>query len=183
MDQAACFQSVSSSGLPPPETRERALYARLGKLGISWKTYEHPPVFTVEEAAALYAQQPGGHTKNLFLKDKKDGLWLVVARDDLSIDLNTLSKQLGAPRFSFGAAELLMATLGVPPGSVTPFALMNDTRHTVTPVLDEGMLALDPLNFHPLRNDRTTAIAAQDLLKFVRATHGEPIIAKLPLRA
>ena len=179
---AASEASVSEAGLPSPDAREAALYARFGELGISWKTHEHAPVFTVEEAAALYAQQPGGHTKNLFLKDKKDGLWLVVARDDLSIDLNALSRQLGTPRFSFGSAELLIATLGIAPGSVTPFALMNDRARIVTAVLDEGMLALDPLNFHPLRNDRTTAVSAADLLTFVRAVSGEPVIATLPLR-
>ncbi len=105
-----------------------------------------------------------------------------MARDDLSIDLNALSKQLEAPRFSFGSAALLIATLGIAPGSVTPFALVNDTRRIVRLVLDEEMLALDPLNFHPLRNDRTTAISPADLLTFVRAVSGEPIIAKLPLR-
>jgi Ala-tRNA(Pro) deacylase len=182
VDQTARAEGVSEAGLPSPDAREAALYARFRELGIAWKTYEHAPVFTVEEAAALYAQQPGGHTKNLFLKDKKDGLWLVVARDDLAIDLNALSKQLGAPRFSFGSAELLIATLGIAPGSVTPFALMNDTGRVVTPVLDEGMLAIEPLNFHPLRNDRTTAVSSADLLKFVRAAANEPVIAKLPLR-
>lgn len=165
-----------------PQDREAALYARFTELGIGWKTYEHAPVFTVEDASALYAQQPGGHTKNLFLKDKKDGLWLVVARDDLSIDLSALSKQLGAPRFSFGSADLLMETLGVAPGSVTPFALMNDDARRVRCVLDDAMLALEPLNFHPLRNDRTTAIAATDLLRFVRSVSAEPVIAVLPVR-
>jgi len=106
----------------------------------------------------------------------------VVARHDLKIDLNALSKQLGCQRFSFGSAELLIAALGVAPGSVTPFALMNDTTQLVRPVLDEGMPALDPLNFHPLRNDRTTAIAAKDLLNFVRALGHEPLVAKLPVR-
>ncbi len=168
--------------LPPPEDREAALYARLRTLGIGWKTYEHAPVFTVEEAAALYDGQPGGHTKNLFLKDKKDGLWLVVVRDELRVDLNALSKQLGSPRFSFGSAELLIATLGIAPGSVTPFSVMNDTGGKVRLVLDEGMLALAPLNFHPLRNDRTTAIAAVDLPKFIRACGHEPLIVKIPER-
>ena len=125
---------------------------------------------------------PGGHTKNLFLKDKKGGLWLVVAREDMAVDLKALSTILGAPRFSFGAPELLIATLGVPPGSVTPFALMNDRERRVRVVLDEGMLASDPLNFHPLRNDRTTSIAARDLLAFVRACGHEPAILPLPER-
>ena len=156
--------------------------ARLEALGIETRTHAHDPVFTVEEAQGLRGALPGGHTKNLFLKDKKGGLWLVVAREDLAVDLGALSKQLGAPRFSFGAPELLIATLGVPPGSVTPFALINDREARVRVVLDEGMLALDPLNFHPLRNDRTTAIAAADLPRFVRACGHEPIIAALPER-
>ena len=180
MDQAVGALSVT---LPSPDEREAALYARLTTLGIAWKTHEHAPVFTVEEAAALYASQPGGHTKNLFLKDKKNGLWLVVARDELRIDLNGLSRQLGAPRFSFGAAQLLIETLGIEPGSVTPFAVMNDVECKVRLILDEGMLALEPLNFHPLRNDRTTAITAADLLKFIRACEHEPVIAKLEERA
>ena len=179
MDQTAGAEDVS---LPSAEARETALYERFRSLGIGWKTFEHAPVFTVEEAAALYDSQPGGHTKNLFLKDKKDGLWLVVACDALRIDLNALSKQLGSPRFSFGSAELLIATLGIEPGSVTPFSVMNDTDGKVRLVLDEAMLALAPLNFHPLRNDRTTAIAPQDLLKFVRACGHEPMIVALPER-
>jgi len=166
--------------LTSPDEREAALYERFRALGIGWTTQAHAPVFTVEEAAALYASQPGGHTKNLFLKDKKDGLWLVTLRDDLRADLNALARTLGAPRFSFGSAELLVATLGIEPGSVTPFAVMNDTAGKVRLVLDEGMLALAPLNFHPLRNDRTTAITADDLLKFVRACQHDPVIATIP---
>jgi Ala-tRNA(Pro) deacylase len=168
--------------LPSADAREQALYDRFCALGIAWTTQAHAPVFTVEEATALYAQQPGGHTKNLFLKDKKDGLWLVTLRDDLRADLNALAKALGAPRFSFGSADLLVAALGIEPGSVTPFAVMNDRDSKVRLVLDEGMLALEPLNFHPLRNDRTTAIAARDLLAFVRACGHEPVIVAIPER-
>jgi len=169
-----------ASPLPSPEAREEALYDRFQALGIGWKTYAHAPVFTVAEADAVHDSVPGGHTKNLFLKDKKGGLWLVVVRDRLRVDLNALARQLGAPRYSFGSAELLVATLGIEPGSVTPFALMSDTDHLVRPVLDEGMLALDPLNFHPLRNDRTTAISAAGLLRFIHSTGHEPLIAELP---
>jgi Ala-tRNA(Pro) deacylase len=142
--------------LPSPEAREEALYERLRALGIAWKTYEHAPVFTVAEADAVHDSVPGGHTKNLFLKDKKGGLWLVVVRDRLRVDLNALAKQLGAPRFSFGSAELLIATLRIEPGSVTPFALMSDTNHLVRPILDEGMLALElpPLAHRPYHRDR-----------------------------
>jgi Ala-tRNA(Pro) deacylase len=169
-----------ASPLPSPEAREAALYGWLRTLGIAWKTYEHIPVFTVAEAGAVHDSVPGGHTKNLFLKDRRNGLWLVVLRDRLRVDLNALAKQLAAPRFSFGTAELLVATLGIEPGSVTPFALISDANHLVRPILDEGMLALDPLNFHPLRNDRTTAISPGDLLAFVRACGHDPIIAALP---
>jgi Ala-tRNA(Pro) deacylase len=170
------------TALPSADEREAALYERLRRLGIAWTTYAHTPVFTVEEAAGLYDGQPGGHSKNLFLKDKKDGLWLVTVRDDLRVDLTALSKALGSPRFSFGSAELLRETLGVEPGSVTPFAVMNDTRGLVRLVLDAGMLALAPLNFHPLRNDRTTAIAPGCLLAFARDTGHEPLIVEIPVR-
>ena len=169
-----------SGGLPSPDEREAKLYKRFRELGIAWKTHSHAPVFTVEEARALRGSLPGGHTKNLFLKDKKDGLWLVVLREDFRVDLGALARQIGAPRFSFGSAEHLEAKLGVPAGSVTPFALINDTPRAVRVVLDEEMLALDPLNFHPLRNDRTTAIAPRDLLSFIRSGSHEPLICHLP---
>jgi len=171
---------MTSSELPSPDKREAALYERLRALGIAWTKFEHAPVFTVEEAAEVNRVQPGGHTKNLFLKDKKGGLWLVVLRDDFRLDLNTLSRQIGASRFSFGSGELLVTTLGVPPGSVTPFALMNDPGHRVRVVLDEAMLRLDPINFHPLRNDRTIAVSAHDLLKFIADCGHAPQIATLP---
>src|SRR5436190_19199775 len=101
------------------------LFARLDRLGIPYRTHHHPPVFTVAESAALRGALPGGHCKSLFLKDKKGGLWLAVMLEHRRIDLNRLAEQLGAPRFSFGSAALLEEVLGVTPGSVTPFALMN----------------------------------------------------------
>ncbi len=156
------------------------MYERLTALGIAWTKFEHVPVFTVEEAAAVNLRLPGGHTKNLFLKDKKGGLWLVVLRDDFRLDLNALSKQIGSPRFSFGSGELLIATLGVPPGSVTPFSLINDPENKVRVVLDAAMLEREPVNFHPLRNDRTIAIRAADLLKFIAACGHSPRIETLP---
>jgi Ala-tRNA(Pro) deacylase len=169
-----------ANGLPSPEVREAALYDRLRALGIAWKTYEHAPVFTVGESSTVLDTLPGGHTKNLFLKDKKGGLWLVVVRAQLRVDLPALAKQLGAPRFSFGSPGLLIATLGIEPGSVTPFALLNDTEMKVRVVLDEAMLKLEPLNYHPLRNDRTTAIAAADLVRFVEACGHTPLVAPIP---
>jgi Ala-tRNA(Pro) deacylase len=156
------------------------LFARLDALGIAHRTYEHAPVFTVEESRAACAHVPGSHTKNLFLKDRKNNLWLVVARENLQVDLGALSRALEAPRFSFGSAELLIATLDVPPGSVTPFALMNDPHGKVRVVFDAGMMTHDLLNFHPLRNDRTTAISPDDLLKFARDTGHAPVVMELP---
>ena len=159
------------------------LFARLDALGIAHRTYAHPPVFTVAEAAALRGELPGGHCKSLFLKDKKGGLWLVIALEESRIDLKRLAGALKAPRFSFGSAELLQEVLCVTPGSVTPFALANDTAHRITVVLDQDMLAHDPLNYHPLENDRTTAIASSDLLRFIAANGHRPRIVDLATAA
>jgi Ala-tRNA(Pro) deacylase len=151
------------------------LFARFDALGIAHVTYRHRPVFTVEEGRDLKAQMPGGHTKNLFLKDKKGAHFLLCAISDTVIDLNAVSKLLGAGRFSFGSAERLMQHLGVGPGSVTLFALINDPDRTVTLVLDEALFAYDLVNFHPLKNDATTAISPADMLKFVRSLGRDPI--------
>jgi len=161
-----------------PLTPEQ-LFARLDAIGIAHRTYSHPPVFTVVEAVALRGQLPGGHCKSLFLKDKKGGLWLVVALEERRIDLKRLADALGAPRFSFGNADLLFGVLGVRPGSVTPFALANDTAQRVAVVLDRFMLEHDPLNYHPLENDRTTAIAPGDLLRFIEACGRRPRLVDL----
>ena len=163
---------------PPPLTPDQ-LFSRLDGLGIAHKTYSHPPVFTVAEAVKLRGQLPGGHCKSLFLKDKKGGLWLVVALEECRVDLKRLADRLAAPRFSFGNAELLYQALGVRPGSVTPFALANDPDHRVTVVLDRAMLGRDPLNYHPLENNRTTAIAPADLLRFIAACGHAPRLLDL----
>jgi len=155
------------------------LFARLDRLGIAHRTYTHPAVFTVAEATALRGALPGGHCKSLFLKDKKSGLWLVVALEERRIDLKALAAELGAPRFSFGGAELLYEILCVRPGSVTPYALVNDPGQRVRVVLDRGMLDHDPLNYHPLENDRTTAIAPHDLLRFIEDCGHRPQIVEL----
>ncbi|HLJ20222.1 MAG TPA: prolyl-tRNA synthetase associated domain-containing protein [Stellaceae bacterium] len=155
------------------------LLARFEALGIAERTYEHPAVFTVEEAKALRGKLPGGHCKSLFLKDKKGGLWLAVMLEERRIDLKLLADRLGAPRFSFGSAELLQEVLGVTPGSVTPFAVINDRAQRVTIVLDSEMLRHDPLNYHPLINTKTTAVSPADLLKFIRDCGHEPRVLSL----
>src|SRR5258708_11696771 len=114
---------TDKNGLPSPDAREAVLKARLDALEITTRTHAHAPVFTVEEARALRGALPGTHTKNLFLEDRRGGLWLVVAREELQIDLNALSKTLAAPRFSFGKPETMIAVLRIAPGAVTPFAL------------------------------------------------------------
>ncbi len=150
------------------------LFACLSDLGIETETHQHAPVFTVEEAQAHCGHLPGGHCKSLFLKDKKGGLWLVVTLDERPVSLKALAKALGAKTFSFAKPELLMEVLGVIPGAVTPFALINDTGHRVNLVLDAGMMALDLLNYHPLSNDATTAITPQGLRQLIASFGHQP---------
>jgi Ala-tRNA(Pro) deacylase len=153
------------------------LFAYLDRLGITHATVTHAPVFTVEEARALRGRVAGAHTKNLFLKDKKDALFLVVALEEAVIELKSLHRRIGASgRFSFGSAELLRGTLGVEPGSVTPFAVLNDTPARVNVVLDAVMMRQQVLNYHPLRNTMTTTIARDDLVAFLTATGHPPRI-------
>jgi Ala-tRNA(Pro) deacylase len=153
------------------------LFVFLDRLEIAHKTVTHPPLFTVEESQALRGQIPGGHTKNLFLKDKKDVLFLVVALEDAIIDLKSLHRRLGATgRFSFGSADLMRKTLGVEPGSVTPFGLINDTGQRVSVILDDAMMRHAVLNYHPLVNTMTTTIANSGLIRFIEATGHRPRI-------
>jgi Ala-tRNA(Pro) deacylase len=154
-----------------------ALFAFLDRLSIPHTTVSHPPLFTVEQSRALRGKVPGGHTKNLFLKDKRGALFLVVALEDAQIDLRGLHRQLGASgRFSFGSAELLRETLGVEPGSVTPFAAINDVGRKVAVVLDAAMLTHEILNYHPLVNTMTTSLPRDGLVTFLKACGHEPRI-------
>jgi len=153
------------------------LFTFLDRLGIAHRTVSHPPLFTVEQSQALRGQIPGGHTKNLFLKDKKGALYLISALEDAEIELKSLHRRLGASgRFSFGSADLLREALGVEPGAVTPLAAMNDTGNLVTVVLDEALMAHKVINCHPLRNTMTTSLARDDLVKFLKATGHPPRI-------
>lgn len=152
------------------------LFAYLDRLGIAHSTVSHPPMFTVNEAQSLRGTLPGGHNKNLFLKDRFGALYLVVLLEDARINLKTLPDIIGSGRISFGSADLLREVLGVEPGSVTPFALINDTARRVTPVLDATMLEHDILNYHPLLNTMTTTIARDDLIRFVQSTGHTPMI-------
>lgn len=157
------------------------LFARLDALGLAHRSVQHPPVFTVEEARTHRGELPGHHIKNLFLRNKKEKMWLVVALEDRPIDLKRLGEALGAGRLSFGSPERLRRTLGVEPGSVTPFALINDTEHRVTLVLDRGLGDGGPINAHPLVNTMTTAISFTDLERFFEATGHRPQWLDFPL--
>jgi Ala-tRNA(Pro) deacylase len=152
------------------------LFAFLDRLGIGHSTVTHPPLFTVADSQSLRGQIAGGHTKNLFLKDKPGSLFLVVAEEDAVIDLKTLHHRIDAKRLSFGSAGLLMQHFGVVPGSVTPVAANNDVTRTGSVVLDSAMLQHEVLNFHPLVNTMTTTIAAAGLVAFLKATGHEPRI-------
>jgi Ala-tRNA(Pro) deacylase len=156
------------------------LFAALDRLGIPYRTVNHAPLFTVEESRKLRGEIPGGHTKNLFLRDKKGAIFLVVAEEDAEIDLKGLHRLLGASgRFSFGSSDLLREVWGVEPGSVSPFGAINDAEHRVTIVLDAAMMQHPTLNFHPLDNRMTTAIARDDLVRFLRSTGHEPRIERV----
>ncbi len=159
------------------------LFAILQALGIAYRTVKHPPLFTVEQSRALRGQIPGGHTKNLFLRDKKHALYLVVAEEDAGIELKGLHRLLGANgRFSFGSSDLLREVLGVEPGAVTPFGAINDADGRVTVVLDAALMEHDTINCHPLVNTMTTSIARGDLVKFLKSTGHIPRIERVSAR-
>jgi Ala-tRNA(Pro) deacylase len=169
--------AYTDARMPPASPDE--LFAYLDKLGVAHQTVWHPAVFTVEEARAQRDRDhlAGGFTKNLILRDKKGTLFLVVAPEDATIELKSLHRLLGASgRFSFASAEQMRELLGVEPGSVTPFAAINDKTGQVTVVLDTAMMAHDVLNFHPLANTGTTTISREGLLKFLEATGHSPRI-------
>jgi Ala-tRNA(Pro) deacylase len=156
------------------------LFTALDRLGIPHRTVKHPPLFTVEQSRALRGQIPGGHTKNLFLRDKKHAIFLVVALESAEIDLKSLHRRLGAGgRFSFGSSDLMQEVLGVAPGAVTPFGVINDGAGRVTVVLDAPMMEHTTLNYHPLDNTMTTSIARDDLVKFLESTGHPPRIARV----
>jgi Ala-tRNA(Pro) deacylase len=159
----------------PPATPDE-LFQRLTDLGIVTQTVRHPPVFTVEDAQRHRGDIPGGHCKNLFLKDKAGKLWLVVMLESGRLDMKTAQMRLGSARLSFASADLVRSVLGVEPGSVTPFVVLNESAAPVQVVLDAAMMRETLLNYHPLTNAATTTIAADDLLAFLKAQGHTPRI-------
>ncbi len=162
------------------KTAARAdLFKRLEELEIPTTTVDHDPVHTVAESSTIDRDLPGGHTKNLFLKDAKGQLFLVIARTTTQIDLKKLHRRIDAARLSFGNAQLMQETLGVTPGSVTAFAVINDREHRVKVIFDKELMREESINCHPLENSATTNIARDDLLRFMRTCGHEPLVIKL----
>jgi Ala-tRNA(Pro) deacylase len=169
-------QNASERAPEDVSKTEAALFAFLDAHGIEHRTYRHPPVFRVEEGVHIKASLPGGHTKNLFLKDAKGQLWLVSALGETRIDLKALPRAIGSARLSFGSEVRLMQALGVRPGSVTAFALINDPDHKVRFVLDQALMRHEMVNFHPLHNAATTAVTRDGFLNFLAALGVQPLI-------
>ena len=165
---------------PEPETLPQfdpaRLLAWMTDQGLAFDNHEHPAVFRVEEGLELKAAMPGAHTKNLFLKDKKGRLWLISARQDTVVDLKRAPKTIGSDRLSFGNETLLYETLGVRPGSVTALGLINDTDRRVTFILDKALWDADIVNFHPLTNTATTALAQGEFRRFLTLIGREPVM-------
>jgi len=155
------------------------LFARLNELGIATTTTEHAAAFTVEELSAAVGHLPGVHIKNLFLCDPKKKMWLVVAPGDRRIDLKKVAPLIGAGRLSFGSSDRLLRVLGVTPGSVTPFAVINDPTRQVQVILDKTMMNEGIINAHPLINTMTTAISSADLRRFLEACGHVPRVVDL----
>ena len=155
---------------------EAELYALLDANGIAYAHHTHPALFTVADSQALRGDLPGGHVKNMFLKDKKGAVWLATCLEDRRIRIRDLEREIGAKGLSFAREELLWEILGVRPGAVTPFGLINDRAQRVRIALDAQMLECDPLNLHPLHNEATTTISTDDFLKFLTLTGHEPVL-------
>ena len=156
------------------------LFARLDSLGVAHETVEHPPLHTVEESRALRGQIPGGHSKNLFVKDKKSRLFLLTLGEETLVDLKRVHEKIGGQgRVSFGSGELLEEVWGVRPGAVTPFGAINDAEQRVTVVLDAELMTHARINCHPLVNTLTTGVSPEGLLKFLRSTGHEPLVVDL----
>lgn len=165
--------------LPPLPTPAAALLAILQDLGVTYNLYHHQPVFTVAESLDIERGMPGAHCRNLFVRDKKETMFLVVAQNETMIDLKKLSGLLACGRLSFGSAERLWENLGVRPGSVCPFSIINDKDMAVTIVLDKAMLQNDIVNYHPMENHMTIGLSPDDLVKFIEHTGHEAVILDL----
>lgn len=174
---------VKKSENAPLPTSPEQLLERLTALGIDYTLHEHAPVYTVAESEKIDAQISGVHCRNLFLRDKKKQMFLVVAPNETPVDLKKLPDLLDCGRLSFGSAARLWQYLGVRPGSVCPYAVINDKEQAVQICLDKAMMEADIVNYHPLENDKTISIKPDDLLLFIKDCGHEPRIIDLALVA
>ncbi len=176
--------SKTDHNLPAAPVDRAALFAYLDDMGFQTSTVDHAPLFTVADSQALCSEIKGGHTKNLFLKDKKDNYFLLTAQEETEVNLKTLHKLLGAAsRLSFGKADKMEEFLGVKPGAVTAFSVINDRQGKVRFALDARLLDYDIINCHPLANDATTSIRREDLLTFAKLCDHDPLIVDLAAEA
>jgi Ala-tRNA(Pro) deacylase len=172
MDASSAFKDT----LP---TTPEALFETLENVGIAFTRHEHPPLRTVEESKGHRGDMVGTHVKNLYLRDRKKRNFLVVAQEDREIDLKALQDKVGADRLSFGSADRLFEFLGVRPGAVSPFTVINDTENRVRLALDSSLMEADMLYFHPLVNDVTLGVTPDGLRKFLEVTSHEPMMVSL----
>lgn len=167
-----------SNGADLPTTPD-ALMSKLKNLGIEFSVHHHKAVFTVNEAMAVERDITGAHCRNLFLRDKKKNNFLLVLRNETEVDLKKLQPLIGADKLSFGSADRLMEYLGVRPGSVCPYCIINDTGHQVKIFLEKGMMEQERVNYHPLINTMTIGCHPDDLKRFVESTGHTPHIIDL----
>jgi Ala-tRNA(Pro) deacylase len=172
-------QPLKTQEIKELPTSPAQLLALFDDLGISYRVYDHAPIFTVQEGVHLKESIPGVHCRNLFLRDKKEIMYLVVLTNETMVDLKGLEKLLNCGRLSFGSPERLWKYLGITPGSVCPFTVINDKNHEVTVILDAKMMAAEAVSYHPLDNRQTVNLTPADLLEFFAHTGHKPIILDL----
>ena len=170
---------AKTPSLEPLPTSPEDLFKLLDQLSIRYELHNHEPTFTVEESDKLKAHIPGTHCRNLYLRDKKKRNFLVVAANETEIDLKALQQKLDCGRLSFGSSDRLWQFLGIRPGSVCPFTVINDTEHNVQVILDAEMMTADIVNYHPLDNAMTIGLSPADLMKFFDHTGHEPVTLDL----
>lgn len=180
MNESANKDAAHSNDLP---TTCGDLIHYLDGLGIEYAVFDHDPIFTVEEGAHLKADIPGVHCRNLFMRDKKKNNYLLTLANETEVDLKKLSDVLSIGRLSFGSAERLWEHLGIRPGSVNPFCIMNDPDNDVTFFLDASMMAADIVNYHPMDNAKTIGLSSADLIKFIESLgHNYTIVDLSPAK-
>lgn len=176
LPQSVTAGNLAESDLP---TNPETLFKLFDTIGLTYQLHHHPAVFTVAEGEEIQRSIPGVHCRNLFLRDKKERMALVMLRNETNVDLKRLAPLIGLERISFGSPERLFRHLGVRPGSVCPFAVINDQAQEVQAVLDHSILDCEVVNFHPLLNTMTVGMSPQHLIRFLEHVGHLPHIVDL----